>query len=309
MLNVTIAGGLLWLLGALACLADDGPSPENVVVVANARDEHSLEIARYYLEKRGIPEDNLFLVETSTGEVIDWPTFVNEIYNPLKRQLIEKEWLEAIIKDEFDSLGRQESLLFSNRIDFLVGCRLPLKIRGTDRLKPGDQGYVQTDRASVDSELCLLPSQGLPSKGFVQNFFHGKEDPSTFDTRRIVRVFRLDGPRPSVIKELLDDTLVAESRGLRGRGYIDLGGPDKKGDAWLSNTGKVIEALHYPVDYNRGEGTYGWGARLDAPALYFGWYRAFIGGAFADERFRFPKGAIGLHIHSYSAAELRKKTQ
>jgi hypothetical protein len=46
-------------------------------------------------------------------------------------------------------------------------------------------------------------------------------------------------------------------------------------------------------------------ARFDAPVLYFGWYSGSVDGPFTLPGFRFPPGAIALHLHSYSAATLR----
>jgi hypothetical protein len=46
-------------------------------------------------------------------------------------------------------------------------------------------------------------------------------------------------------------------------------------------------------------------ARADAPALYFGWHDPDLDGPLALPGFRFPPGAIAMHIHSYSAATLR----
>ncbi len=46
-------------------------------------------------------------------------------------------------------------------------------------------------------------------------------------------------------------------------------------------------------------------ARSDAPAWYFGWYAPALDGPFALPGFRFPPGAIALHIYSFSASSLR----
>jgi len=49
-------------------------------------------------------------------------------------------------------------------------------------------------------------------------------------------------------------------------------------------------------------------ARFDAPALYFGWYAGDLNGPLAAPGFRFPPGAVALHIHSFSAHTLRSAT-
>ena len=40
-------------------------------------------------------------------------------------------------------------------------------------------------------------------------------------------------------------------------------------------------------------------------ALYYGWYTPNVAGPFARPDFRFPRGAVAVHIHSFSAATLR----
>jgi hypothetical protein len=50
-------------------------------------------------------------------------------------------------------------------------------------------------------------------------------------------------------------------------------------------------------------------ARFDAPVLYFGWYANDLNGPFALPGFRFPPGAIAVHIHSFSAQTLRSTTE
>jgi hypothetical protein len=49
--------------------------------------------------------------------------------------------------------------------------------------------------------------------------------------------------------------------------------------------------------------------RCDAPALYFGWHTPDLNGPFALPGFRFPVGAVVLHIHSYSAHTLRSAAE
>jgi uncharacterized protein (TIGR03790 family) len=43
--------------------------------------------------------------------------------------------------------------------------------------------------------------------------------------------------------------------------------------------------------------------------LYFGWYAGAVNGPFTVPVFRFPPGAIAVHIHSYSAQSLRSDKQ
>src|SRR4029077_17530444 len=56
---------------------------------------------------------------------------------------------------------------------------------------------------------------------------------------------------------------------------------------------------------DRDANTFSLRARMDAPALYFGWYADRLNGPFVLPGFRFPPRAIALSIHSLSARTLR----
>jgi hypothetical protein len=66
--------------------------------------------------------------------------------------------------------------------------------------------------------------------------------------------------------------------------------------------------LGFDGDVNRAGNTPPAGMRFDAPVLYFGWYASDLNGPMALNSFRFPPGAIALHIHSDSARTLRSAT-
>jgi len=90
---------------------------------------------------------------------------------------------------------------------------------------------------------------------------------------------------------------------------VDISGPHENGDRWLENAASRIRDLGYDLSVSRGPGTLGAAARLDAPALYFGWYAANLNGPFAVPGFRFPPGAVAVHIHSFSASTLRSASE
>ena len=68
----------------------------HVVVVVNANDSGSTEIAKYYTEQRGIPKANIIALEMPTKETVTVREFVDTIYNPLLNALIEKGWKKRI---------------------------------------------------------------------------------------------------------------------------------------------------------------------------------------------------------------------
>ena len=90
-----ISGTALFLVLASGAL-HASINPKKVVVLANANSADSMEVARYYMNKRSIPEGNLVLLPMTLEEQIDWPTFVREIYNPLLDHLVQKNWISAL---------------------------------------------------------------------------------------------------------------------------------------------------------------------------------------------------------------------
>ena len=55
-----------------------------VVVLANASDPDSLDLARYFAGRRGVPAANVIALSMSAGETIGWPEFIATIYPPLQ---------------------------------------------------------------------------------------------------------------------------------------------------------------------------------------------------------------------------------
>jgi uncharacterized protein (TIGR03790 family) len=107
---------------------------------------------------------------------------------------------------------------------------------------------------------------------------------------------------------MVERALIAEREGLRGRAYVDLGGNHPDGDRWLETVVRQLDELGIETDVDRAPTTIPATARFDVPILYFGWYASSVNGPFTQPGFRFPPGAIALHIHSYSAATLRDAT-
>lgn len=81
----------LLLLGGI-CIASErfasaGGGPQNVLVIANEKSTDSLRVARYYMEKRGIPSNHLFAVRCPIAENISPRDFEKLIRLPLEQFL------------------------------------------------------------------------------------------------------------------------------------------------------------------------------------------------------------------------------
>lgn len=289
------------------------PDASRVVILANASDPDSLELARHYAAARGVPAARIVALPLSAAEEIAWPEFVTTLWNPLLRAGISDGWIDAVTSETTDAFGRLKIASSGHAVEALVVCRgVPLRIAHSAALfsengSPLNRNApLRSNEAAVDSELALLAVAGAPIDAFIPNplFSQDAPDPGLF--KQIIPVGRVDGPTLADAKGLVDLALAAERDGLSGRAYLDLGGgPVRQGDEWLEAVAPALAGLGYEIDVDRDPSTLSPAARFDAPVLYFGWYQWNATGPFTAPGFRFPVGAVALHIHSFSAATLR----
>jgi len=286
--------------------------PKDVVVVANENDSDSLAIADYYLKQRGIPEANLIRISCTDQEKITGEQFFEEIFNPLREKLIKAGFINGVMGKDNDLAGRQKIVSMGHKIGFLVVCRLPYQIesyqQATIDAYPAKNvgGAMANAQSSVDGELALLTALETPLAGPVNNPLFQQKKPDFMRLNSIVRVARLDGPSVAAVKRLIDSAIAGEKSGLRGRAYVDKGGPHKQGEDWLDQCAHTFEKWRYPTSIDTEKPRFDWTHRMDAPALYIGWWTHRPDGAFSDTAFRFPPGAIAIHISSFSGQHLRK---
>ncbi|HEY4245339.1 MAG TPA: TIGR03790 family protein [Lacunisphaera sp.] len=296
--------------GALQLFAAGDDLASRVIVLANSREPESVKLAEFYAQKRAIPPINIIALPLSAEETITWREFIDQLYRPLQKELVHRGWIDGTVSTLNDRLGRQRYTISGHHISYLVTCRgVPLRIANDPSLLDEDTGrkvgrLLYKDEAAVDSELSLLAQSGYEITGTVPNPFFGQEIVSALDAGTVIKVSRLDGPTFESAHNLVTSALEAERSGLIGRGYVDLAGPHPDGDRWLQDSMQEIEALGFDGDVERTTATFNPAARFDAPVLYFGWYANELNGPFALPGFKFPPGAIAIHIHSYSARTL-----
>jgi uncharacterized protein (TIGR03790 family) len=73
-----------------------GLTPGEVLVVANASSDESVELARTYASLRSIPDENIALVETTTAYDVTRVNYEQQILLPLRKILIEREIFRQI---------------------------------------------------------------------------------------------------------------------------------------------------------------------------------------------------------------------
>ena len=295
-------------------LSNEDSIAQQVYVLVNSLSEDSQEIANYYIAKRGIPKSNILALEMSSKEEISIKDYVQTIHNPLLDMLLEKELVEGIVDSRRDKWGRKKMSVASHKIAFLVTTKgVPVKF--TDPLKGRTEEERQADelsmeklQASVDSELSgILLNYYSSLSGPIENKLFENKSEETWKQSRIIRTSRLDGPSVKIIKQIIKDTIYAEERGLHGRAYFDLGGPYKLGDEWILKASELLKDAYYEIDLEKTKDLMGYANRLDAPAIYMGWYRHTAYDQWQNSSIKVPRGGIAYHLHSFSAKTIRTK--
>jgi uncharacterized protein (TIGR03790 family) len=287
----------------------------HVVVVVNANDSGSTEIAKYYTEQRGIPKANIIALEMPTKETVTVREFVDTIYNPLLNALIEKDWMNVVKANGRDVVGRERVSVATHHISYLVTTRgVPLRIANDPTLLGAGLEQLpkqfKVNNGSVDGELALLAAPAnLPMAAFVPNPLFSKMAPTSADAKRVIRVSRLDGPSVGVVKKLIARSMQAEAEGLMGRAYFDIGGPHAKGDEWMIAAGDLAVAAYFDTSFEKTKRPMDGRDRYDAPAIYMGWYRQNAYGPWREAKWSVPPGAIGFHLHSFSATTVRSTSK
>ncbi len=302
---------LAFLAGSsLYAAAADNPAAR-VIILANASQPESVQLARYYAMRREIPPANVIALPLPAEETISWTAFVESVWQPLQDELIRRGWIDAVASARLDAAGRKRIVANGHRISYLVLCRgVPLRlsddpVRLVETPMIAGNERMRTNQASVDSELATLAQDDPAISAFLPNPLFRKTNPAAADLAQVIKVSRLDGPDAAAARGLVDHAIEGERTGLLGRAYVDIGGPYPEGDRWLTEVAGTLAGLGIDTEVNRAPGTFEAADRFDAPVLYFGWYSTTLDGPMAVGGFRFPAGAVAMHIHSHSAPTLR----
>ena len=284
---------------------------EEMVIVVNRNDPDSLSIGQHYARQRGIPESRIVHLTAPIKETISIAEYAHTIANPLLNALLENEWVKGVKAGSKDVYGRERLSVSIHSIPFVVLIKgVPLRITNDPMLIEKSSTNLpmqfQVNNGSVDGEIALLLAPpGISMTALVPNPYFEKSSISPTDANRLLRVTRLDGPTKANVINLIDRTLIAEEIGLMGRAYIDTGGPHVKGDEWIRAAGAIAEGAFFDIDYETSKRAMDYRDRLDAPAIYMGWYRPHAQAQWRSPRWPVPPGAIGFHLHSFSGTSVR----
>ncbi len=293
--------------------ASDGAGPKSdasmAIVVFNENDPDSEPLARYYAERRGIAKDHLVGLKCTTAEEISREEYDRDIAGPLRQIFESRGWWRLRAAD--DPAGRVEA----TTIHFVAVMRgLPLRIAQTANY-PGDSpngppAIAAHNEAAVDSEIAALGLFSSSISGVTQNpYFRSFTRIEDARIPALLLVGRLDGPTPETVRRMVVDSIMAEREGLHGFAYIDARGTKdpglKEGDTWLFKLAAEARKNGIPVILDSGEGVFPPAYPMRDAALYFGWYTENVSGPMARPDFQFTRGAVAVHIHSFSAVSLR----
>ena len=310
---LTVAGyALLYVSFTISLPAQtDAALAKEMVIVVNRNDPDSLSIGQHYARQRGIPESRIVQLSAPIKETITIAEYAKTVANPLLNALIENEWVKGVKDGSKDAYGRERLSVSIHSIPFVVLIKgMPLRIANDPLLLEESTANLsaqfRVNNGSVDGEIALLLAPPQTSMtALVPNPYFEKSSISSTDANRLLRVTRLDGPTKANVMNLIDRTLKAEEIGLMGRAYIDTGGPHAKGDEWIRAAGAIAEAAFFDIDYETSKRAMNHRDRLDAPAIYMGWYRPHAQAQWRSPRWPVPPGAIGFHLHSFSGTSVR----
>jgi uncharacterized protein (TIGR03790 family) len=296
---------LLLLAATAGALFQEGPTPgsaplnERVMVVYNANGKDSRAVAKYYLEKRNIPKENLCKIDTEVDQNTSPEQYESEVKKPIRSCLVK--------------IGKQKILYI------VMSYQAPYAVLVGDHLQAVDQlvSDIWDEYAgprALGKETGNQPyfgeaqSEGNAYAPFVP-FAKYRDQPSA---KTIYSVWRLDGATANIARGLVDKAMYAESNGLKGKAYFDLGypavgSPDSGYGAggWdIYRASEFARKAGFDITVDEKETEFGTAPsplRCENAALYTGWYSLHH----YNDAFGWVPGAIGFHLDSASATNPR----
>jgi uncharacterized protein (TIGR03790 family) len=274
------------------------PLSERVLVVYNQSVPQSLEVANYYMARRGIPSSNKCAVNSAeTYYISDWNAYNTSIKTPIRNCL--------------NAVGRDKILyiVFSYQTPYKVGAAaVSLDQQIADIWDVYSQGNYRADKHAYYAEP---QSQGNVYQPFISLADYRAQTSS----QPLYAVWRLDGASADLAKGLVDKAMLAEANGLSGRGCFDIRADIAAyndygygaGEWDIHRSADLARAAGFPVteDANQEEfGTAPAPLRCDDAVFYAGWYSLNN----YNDAFTWKPGAIGLHTDSLSAYDVRGGT-
>lgn len=307
-----IRSTLIFLTLISSVFAAPAPIPPDQVVIAyNEKVDGARELAEFYAVSRRIPPSNIVALATTEKATIDRKTYEQTIRNPLLKKFIDAGWWV---------MGKNAQGVFAPR-ESTVRCLvlmkgLPLKIARQEipaEEKENKHQFSANNEAAIDSELNLMGVSQYVIGGPLPNPYFEKDyafvtHPGAYQ----LLVGRIDAPTFEHCQRMILDALDAEKTGLWGRTYVDfskMGDNYALGDKWMKGIAEASIKAGMPTIVDQTKDTFVTNYPMTDAAIYFGWYTQHRNGPFLNPEMKFKPGAIAVHLHSYSAAQLLNPAQ
>jgi uncharacterized protein (TIGR03790 family) len=300
--------------------------PNQILIIANADIKESLDLAKYYCKKRSVPKQNIFSLSLGEqlADEISRKDYQIKLAEPVRKKLLEPDFFNircllttygvpfrvgarGKLAGQDENLNRLKNQLQLEEnkpvLQFAIDPNITKNIAALKSRIDAIEGR-ETD-ASVDSELSMALSGDYELYRWQPNELIS---PQLRNNSRILMVSRLDGPTYEIVKGLIDKALAAEQNGLKGFAYIDSGysGIDKSPlvvqyDLSLARLAEQIKTRTSLTVVQENTTKLFEVGQCPSTAIYCGWYslQNYI------DSFDFVNGAIGIHIASLEAVNLR----
>lgn len=246
---VLVLPGVLWAL-----------EPEQVLVLANRNAARSMGLAKYYMERRRIPEDQLLPLWVTDKETCTREDYEKKVLAPVVEYLekhTEKD-IRCLVTMFGLPLRVSPPVLTKEEQEVVEGlearrARLREQLKAMDQEDEDDSEAKKSLRkelaelkkqiqraekryhgASLDSEIALALAAPYDLAMWVPNPFFlgygGKILPGMPAREQVLMVSRLDGPGSDIVRRIIDDSINAEKGGLTGTSYFDARWPRPSDD-------------------------------------------------------------------------------
>jgi len=304
---------LLVMAGSAAAL-----EPNEILVLVNGQIPQSVQIGLYYCQRRGVPVENVVSIALGARPVDtisrdDYDRFLARTVREVIQSREEPETIRCVLTTwgvPFRVNGRGTLPGMERRAQELkkqLEQERQAGSKDSSRLKQieldMDRLFGKETNASVDSELSMVLFGDYELYRWQLNHFKDTPADAPF---RVLMVSRMDGPSPQIAQGLVDKALAAEKNGLQGTIYID-----SRGIQDSSEYGRYDQSMRdlavwakatttLPVKHDDAPSLFAPGTCPKA-AIYCGWYslQKYV------DAFDFVDGAVGFHIASFEAANLR----
>ena len=321
-----------------------GLEPESILIVANTRMAGSADIARYYQQKRSIPEGNYLGISMSFTDEMS-----RDEFDIIKRKILDKisklvlkqgsKEIEALVlcygvplrvspsptsKSEQEHVRYLQKKMESSRVQGEGAEDLNRKSIKEIQLRI-NQLQHKSELASVDSELALINFGKYSLQDWIPNPLFSTQSTIVTDNRLegladkqqshgggtpVLLVARLDGPDTQTVYRLIDDSLSVEKDGLQGIAYFDARWPEQKSGTAVSAYQHYDNSIHAAARLVSSQ----MNVVVDDQPQLFGagacpqaalYCGWYSLGRYIDS-FSWQKGAVGYHIASSECVHLRK---